>query len=492
MSYLSALSSPSAQGSVEQRVADYLSQHENKGLLRFITCGSVDDGKSTLIGRLLHDTQALYDDQLQAVNEQSRRSGTQGERVDLALLVDGLQAEREQGITIDVAYRYFSTDKRKFIIADTPGHEQYTRNMATGASTADLAVILVDARYGVLEQTRRHSFIVSLLGIKQVVVAINKMDLKGYSQEVFESIRGDYQVLADKLDFERIDYLPLSALEGDNVASASENTPWHDGTTLLSLLESAELDSNDAEKPLRFPVQLVQRPNLDFRGFAGTIASGLVSVGDELLALPSGKTAKVSGIQNFDGQLNQAQAGQAVTLVLDTEIDLSRGDWLVAADQAPTLSQAFKANLVWMAETELKASDEYRLKLASGSYRVRIRGINHQNDIHTWSKSDTEVLALNGIGEVEFEADRPLPIDDYRQLRQTGAFILIDPISNGTVAAGMMVAAIEAKQDTAPQGAFSQFELELNGLIRKHFPHWQVKDLSELTSIISKGKPGSA
>ncbi|USD36481.1 MULTISPECIES: sulfate adenylyltransferase subunit CysN [Ferrimonas] len=463
--------------SVTQRVTEYLAQHENKALLRFITCGSVDDGKSTLIGRLLHDTKALYDDQLEAVNQQSRRSGTTGERPDLALLVDGLQAEREQGITIDVAYRYFSTDKRKFIIADTPGHEQYTRNMATGASTADLAIILVDARYGLLEQTRRHSFLVSLLGIKQIVVAINKMDLKAYDQSVFDAISAQYAQMAESLGFERIDYVPMSALEGDNVASLSAAMPWYQGPSLLALLEQALPADEAAARPFRLPVQMVARPNLDFRGFAGTISAGVVRVGDELQVLPSGKTARVAGIHQFGGDVSQAQAGEAVTLTLDREIDVSRGNWLVHAADSVPLSDSFTARVVWMSETPLQPGRDYRLKLATSTVRAKVSAIDHQVDIHDWSERQTEQLALNAIGQIRLQTEQPLPIDPYRDQRDTGSFILIDPISNGTVAAGMVLESADTQAVTAD---YSAFELELNALVRKHFPHWNALDLKAL------------
>ncbi|BDY05915.1 sulfate adenylyltransferase subunit CysN [Ferrimonas sp. YFM] len=464
---------------VALRVEQYLKQHESKALLRFITCGSVDDGKSTLIGRLLHDTKALYDDQLEAVNEQSRTQGTTGERPDLALLVDGLQAEREQGITIDVAYRYFSTDKRKFIIADTPGHEQYTRNMATGASTADLAIILVDARYGVLEQTRRHSFLVSLLGIRQVVVAINKMDLKEYDQAVFESIQAQYAQMAEELNLETIHYLPISALEGDNVAQLSPKMPWYQGPSLLELLEQAPGADRAADQPLRLPVQLVVRPNLDFRGFAGTLASGTLSVGQGVKVLPSGTPAKVAGIHQFGKELSSAVAGQAVTVTLDREIDVSRGDWLVAEEETVTLSQGLRAQLVWMADAPLEPGREYRIKLATSSARARVSQVEHRTDIRSWEALDSETLGLNDIGQVVLQTDRPLPVDRYAQLRDTGAFILIDPVTNGTVAAGMVREAAETA--AASRQDYSQFELELNALIRKHFPHWDARDLSKLT-----------
>ncbi|MDX1706797.1 sulfate adenylyltransferase subunit CysN, partial [Pseudidiomarina sp.] len=335
---------------IEENILKYLDQHENKELLRFITCGSVDDGKSTLIGRLLHDSKMIFEDQLAAITKDSKTMGTTGERIDLALLVDGLQSEREQGITIDVAYRYFSTDKRKFIIADTPGHEQYTRNMATGASTCDLAIILIDARHGVQTQTRRHSFIVSLLGIKHVIVAVNKMDLVDFSQDRYKEIQDEYLKLAGQLDIPDIHFAPISALEGDNVVNRSENTPWFRGRTLIEYLETIEINRANANKSFRFPVQYVNRPNLNFRGFAGTIASGTVKVGATIRALPSGKVSTIKSIVTFDGELEEAAAPLAVTLTLNDEIDISRGDMIVEKDALPHMSNRLRAKVVWMQE----------------------------------------------------------------------------------------------------------------------------------------------
>ncbi|NAW67547.1 sulfate adenylyltransferase subunit CysN [Photobacterium halotolerans] len=468
---------------IQQQVAElgieaYLDQHQNKSLLRFLTCGSVDDGKSTLIGRLLHDSQQIYEDQLAAIHADSQKVGTTGSKPDLALLVDGLQAEREQGITIDVAYRYFSTQKRKFIIADTPGHEQYTRNMATGASTCDVAVILIDARKGVLDQTRRHSYIASLLGIRQFVVAVNKMDLVGFEQARFEQIRDDYLAFAKKLNADiNIQLVPLSALEGDNVVTASELTPWYEGEPLLSLLESVEINKK-VDGELRFPVQYVNRPNLDFRGFAGTLASGTVSVGDAVKVLPSGKSSTVARIVTFDGDLEQAHSGQAITLTLNDEIDISRGDTIVHAADDVALSNQLLADIVWMAEAPLETGRQYDIKVAGKKTLGSVSAIRHQVDINNLDTFATDVLPLNGIGLCEVVLNESIAIDSYQNCADTGGFILIDRLTNVTVGAGMVR---EALTESAPsQQAYSAFEVELNALIRKHFPHWDAKDLSKL------------
>lgn len=385
----------------ELGIEGYLSQHQHKSLLRFLTCGSVDDGKSTLIGRLLHDSKQIYEDQLAAVHSDSQRVGTTGEKPDLALLVDGLQAEREQGITIDVAYRYFSTQKRKFIIADTPGHEQYTRNMATGASTCDVAVILVDARKGVLDQTRRHSFIASLLGIRHFIVAINKMDLVDYSQQRFEEIRDEYLAFSEKLKGDiDIQLIPLSALEGDNVVENSSNMSWYQGEPILSLLEDIELNVGNENQDVRFPVQYVNRPNLDFRGFCGTLATGSISVGDEIKALPSGKTSKVAKIVTFDKELDTAFAGQAITLTLEDEIDISRGDLLVSDGAAIESSNHVLADVVWMTEQPLQLNQQYDIKIAGKKTLGQVEVIRHQYDINNLSRFDTDSLPLNGIGQI--------------------------------------------------------------------------------------------
>ncbi|OEE73817.1 sulfate adenylyltransferase subunit CysN [Vibrio ordalii] len=457
----------------------YLTQHQHKSLLRFLTCGSVDDGKSTLIGRLLHDTKQIYEDQLAAVHSDSQRVGTTGERPDLALLVDGLQAEREQGITIDVAYRYFSTQKRKFIIADTPGHEQYTRNMATGASTCDLAVILIDARKGILDQTRRHSFIANLLGLKHFVVAVNKMDLVDYSQDRFEQIRQDYVEFSKHLQGDTdIQIIPLSALEGDNVVEASQHMRWYQGPSLLELLETVDVDQQKGSGEFRFPVQYVNRPNLDFRGFAGTIAAGSISVGDAITALPSGKTSTVARIVTFDGDLPQAQAGQAVTLTLSDEIDISRGDLIVLQGAQVESTNHLLADVVWMTEQPLKAGREYNIKIAGKKTVGQLQAVRHQYDINNLSTYHSEELPLNGIGLCEWSLTESIALDKYLDSANTGGFIIIDRLTNVTVGAGLVR---DSLQNIAhAQSAHSAFEVELNSLIRKHFPHWEAKDLRQL------------
>lgn len=471
----SSISHPLHSALNELGIEGYLAKQQHKSLLRFLTCGSVDDGKSTLIGRLLHDSQQIYEDQLKALESDSSKLGTTGEKLDLALLVDGLQAEREQGITIDVAYRYFSTDKRKFIIADTPGHEQYTRNMATGASTCDLAIILIDARKGVLDQTRRHSFIASLLGIKQFIVAVNKMDLVDFSQTVFEQISQDYLAFAQKLNVPSIRLVPVSALDGDNVVNGSEKLAWYQGKPLLALLEEAPEQQDLSTLPVRLPVQYVNRPNLDFRGFAGTLAAGTLRVGDKLAVLPSGQESEVTGIVTFTGTLSYAIPGQAITVTLADEIDISRGDLLVAAAHKPHVSRQLVAHVVWMAEQPLSVGREYDIKLATKKSRATVRQINHRVDIHRLDELPADVLQLNEIGLCEIEVSEPVAFDSYQQVRDTGSFILIDKLSNATVGAGMIVRQGEA----GPQAnGFSAFEVELNALIRKHFPHWNAVDLS--------------
>jgi len=460
----------------EGGVEAYLHAQQHKSLLRFLTCGSVDDGKSTLIGRLLHDTRQIYEDQLSSLHNDSKRHGTQGEKLDLALLVDGLQAEREQGITIDVAYRYFSTEKRKFIIADTPGHEQYTRNMATGASTCDLAILLIDARKGVLDQTRRHSFISTLLGIKHLVVAVNKMDLVNFSEEKFNEIRESYLTFAEQLPGNLdIRFVPLSALEGDNVASQSVSMPWYSGPTLLEVLETVEIQRDVDTQPMRFPVQYVNRPNLDFRGFSGTIASGSVRVDQRVKVLPSGVESAIARIVTFDGDLQEAGAGEAVTLVLKDEIDISRGDLLVDAQESLPAVQSAAVDVVWMAEEPLSPGQSYDIKIAGKKTRARVDGIQYQVDINNLAQHSVTELPLNGIGLVDFTFDEPLVLDEYQQNPVTGGLIIIDRLTNVTVGAGMVR---EPKaQASAVPSEFSAFELELNALVRKHFPHWGARDL---------------
>ncbi|HQZ30298.1 MAG TPA: sulfate adenylyltransferase subunit CysN [Arenimonas sp.] len=419
-------------------IAAYLKQHEDKPLLRFITCGSVDDGKSTLIGRLLHDTRLLLDDQLAALEKDSLRHGTQNGEIDFALLVDGLAAEREQGITIDVAYRFFSTEKRKFIVADCPGHEQYTRNMATGASTADLAVVLVDARKGLLTQTRRHSYIVSLLGIRHVVLAVNKMDLVGFDAAVFEAIAADYAALAGTLGITRVQAIPLSALKGENLLSASAAMPWYTGPSLLQALESADVATLDAASPLRLPVQWVNRPNQDFRGFAGTVAAGTVAPGDDVVVLPSGRRTRVQRIVTADGDLAQAVAGQAVTLTLAEEVDVSRGDVIAAAGDPPQVADQFAAHLLWMGEQALLPGRPYWLKIGARTVTAQVTDIKHKVDVNTQAELAARHLDLNEVGCCNLSLDQAIAFEPYARSRTLGGFILIDRQTNATVAAGTL------------------------------------------------------
>jgi len=461
---------------IESDIQAYLKQHENKELIRCFTCGSVDDGKSTLIGRLLHDSKMIFEDQLAAIEKDSKKSGTTGETVDLALLVDGLQSEREQGITIDVAYRYFATDKRKFIIADTPGHEQYTRNMATGASTCDLAIILIDARYGVQVQTKRHSFICSLLGIKHVLVAVNKMDLVDYSQERYQAIKKEYREFTESLTFDDVRFIPISALNGDNVVDESTNMPWYPGATMMKLLNTIKVDETNDFTEFRYQVQYVNRPNLDFRGFAGTVASGHVRVGDNIVALPSGKESTVKAIVTFDGDIERADKDMAVTLTLDSEIDISRGEMIVKKGSLPTSAKEFNTTVVWMHEDELETGREYYIKHGSKMTTGHALNVSHRIDVNTMEKHDVSQLALNEIGSVDFEVAEALHFDTYANNNATGAFIIIDRLSNITVGAGMINHVIDEKS----QHAYSEFELEFNALVCKHFPHWGARELNKL------------
>jgi sulfate adenylyltransferase subunit 1 len=424
---------------IEQDILAYLKSQEEKSLLRFITCGSVDDGKSTLIGRLLWDSKMVFEDQLAALEADSKRVGTQGGAIDYALLLDGLQAEREQGITIDVAYRFFSTDLRKFIVADTPGHEQYTRNMVTGASTAQVAVILVDARKGLLTQTRRHSFLVSLVGIRHVVLAINKMDLIDFDQQQYDTIRRDYDQFAAPLGFASITAIPLSALNGDNMIEVSVNTPWYTGPSLLSFLEKFPVEGDNRAQPFRLPVQWVNRPHLDFRGFCGTIAAGTIRPGDELRVASSGRTSRVDRIVTMDGDLLEATAGQAVTLTLTDEIDVSRGDMLTVPDAPPIHARHPEAHLVWMHDEPLQPGQIYLVKTATAVTPGRVTAVQYAVDVNSLEQKQVPTLGLNEIGVVRLELDRPISFDTYRQNRDTGSFILIDRFSNATVAAGMVI-----------------------------------------------------
>lgn len=457
-------------------VEAYLLAQQHKGLLRFLTCGNVDDGKSTLIGRLLHDTQQIYQDQLSVLQTDSKRIGTQGEKLDLALLVDGLAAEREQGITIDVAYRYFSTEKRKFIIADTPGHEQYTRNMATGASTCSLSILLIDARKGIQEQTRRHSFISTLLGIRHLIVAVNKMDLVGYSQSVFEKIQRDYQQFAEQLPVDlNVWFVPISALDGDNIVSPSDNLLWYHGETLLSLLENVQVTQTAAEQPLRFPVQYVNRPNLDFRGYSGTLSSGIIQVGQPIKVLPSGTTSTIKEIVTFAGNQSSAIAGEAITLVLSDEIDISRGDLIVAENEHLLASQHALIDVVWMSEQPLVQGQQVDIKIAGKRSRGKVENIQYQVDVNNLTQKVATELPLNGIGLVEFSFDEPLLLENYQSNGDTGGMILIDRLTNVTVGAGLVREA--QSEDAIHSSEFSQFEIELNQLIRRHFPHWGARDV---------------
>ncbi len=430
---------------IAEDIQAYLKQHENKELLRLLTCGSVDDGKSTLIGRLLHDTKMIYEDHMASLKTDSAKVGTTGEKLDLALLVDGLQAEREQGITIDVAYRYFSTEKRKFIIADTPGHEQYTRNMATGASTAQLAILMIDARHGVLTQTRRHSYIASLLGIRHIVVAINKMDLVDFSEDRFNEIREDYLEFASRLGLKNIYFVPMSALDGDNVVNRSENTPWFTGQPLMEILETAPLAEARDMEHFRFPVQYVVRPDLNFRGFCGTIASGVIRPGEKVMALPSRRTSTVKEIVTFDGNLSEAYIDQAVTLTLDDEIDLSRGDMLVKAEDQPYTGNRFNANIVWMTDAPLQPGRLYDIKLGPTLTSGTVKKIHYQTDVNTLEQqANPDLLQLNEIGLCELTLSQPVAFDAYSAIHATGSFIVIDRLTNVTIGAGM----IESPADT--------------------------------------------
>lgn len=424
---------------ISEDIDAYLETHQHKSMLRFITCGSVDDGKSTLIGRLLYDSKMIFEDQLAALEADSKKLGTQGQNIDFALLVDGLAAEREQGITIDVAYRFFATEKRKFIVADTPGHEQYTRNMITGASTADLAVILIDARQGVLTQTRRHSYLVQLVGIEHVVLAVNKMDLVGYSEDTFKQIVADYTEFASSIGIDSFTAIPISGLAGDNITQVSENTPWYKGQALLDHLENVELVvTRDQEKPFRMAVQWVNRPNLDFRGFSGQIATGTVKVGDTVRVVPSGKTSSIERIVTMNGDLTEAVAGQSVTLTLTDEIDCSRGDVLATAEDAPEVADQFEATIVWMDDEPLLPGRSYWLKIGTQMVSAHVQPPKYQVNVNNMEHLAAKTLELNGIGVAEVATDKPIVFEPYDVNREMGGFILIDKITNATIAAGML------------------------------------------------------
>ena len=449
-------------------IESYLDTHEHKSLLRFITCGSVDDGKSTLIGRLLYESKLVFEDHLAALEADSAKVGTQGGDLDFALLVDGLAAEREQGITIDVAYRFFSTEKRKFIVADTPGHEQYTRNMVTGASTADVAVILIDARQGVLTQTRRHSFLVSLLGIGKVVVAINKLDIVDYSQQVFNDIRADYKAFADELGLKNVTFIPMSALKGDNILERSPNTPWYDGPALMDYLETVEIDDESRSGSFRMPVQWVNRPNLDFRGFCGLIVGGTIATGDRVRVLPSGRTSTIASIATYDGDLTEAITGQSVTLTLTDEIDISRGDVIATADDPPGVGDQFEADLVWMSEETLHPGRSYLLKLGTRTVRASVAAPKYRIDVNSFEHIAAKTLELNEIGVCTLTLDAPIAFDPYSENRDMGGFVLIDRTTNTTVAAGMLHFALRRSQNV----------------------HWQAVDIDKhARSAMNNHKP---
>jgi len=476
-----------------ENIEEYLKKHENKSLLRFLTCGSVDDGKSTLIGRLLYDSKMIFEDQIAQAKNESTKYGTTGEEMDLALLVDGLQSEREQGITIDVAYRFFATDKKKYIIADTPGHEQYTRNMVTGASTADVAIILIDARKGILTQTRRHSFIVSLLGIKHIIVAINKMDLVDYSQDVFEQIKQDYEekvlkpLLAMDYGLSTINYIPMSALKGDNVVDSSDNMPWFEGSPLLEFLDDISIETiTSTDTDFRFPVQYVNRPNLNFRGFCGTIASGKISVGDEITVLPSGKTTRVKSIinvgdvteKNTEVSTDVAFTSMAVTLTTEDEVDISRGDMIVHSKNLPRVSNTLKAMVVWMDEEPMDIGRTYDIKRATTTLNGYIEHINYKIDVNTYKREQVQKLELNDIASCKLILARPIAADKYEENHQTGSFIIIDRVTNNTVGVGMIVDVAKRDSDKITiDRLYTDTEKALNKFIREQFPEWNCKEI---------------
>ena len=460
----------------------YLEKHKNKDMLRFLTCGSVDDGKSTLIGRMLYDSKMIFDDQLSAIESESKKYGTTGDKLDMALLVDGLQSEREQGITIDVAYRFFTTENRKFIIADTPGHEQYTRNMVTGASTADVAIILIDARKGILTQTRRHSFIVSLLGIKQVIVAINKMDLVHYNQETFNTIKEGYEELVSELNIEKRYYIPISALEGDNVVDESLNMPWYKEESLFTLLDTMSVNDRSISKEFRFPVQYVNRPNLNFRGFCGTVESGTVKVGDKITVLPSGKNTVVKSIidagliseERRENYVKEAFSPMAITLITEDEIDISRGDMLVHSDTLPNISNHLKVMLVWMDENPMLIDKIYDIKQTTSVLSGSFEKINYKIDVNSYQKVEVDSLELNDIASCRMVLNRSIVVDSYMENRVTGSFIVIDRITNSTVGAGMIVGLSRRNREKRKK-QYSDAERDLNLFIRRHYPEWDCK-----------------
>lgn len=464
------------QALLENDIEEYLKVHENKDMLRFLTCGNVDDGKSTLIGRLLHDSKLIFEDHMTAIKSDSKKFNTTDGEFDLALLVDGLQSEREQGITIDVAYRYFATEKRKFIIADCPGHEQYTRNMATGASNCDLAIVMIDARYGVQTQTKRHSYIASLLGIKHIIVAVNKMDLVDYSQDEYRKIKTVYKEFADQINLTDIRFVPISALKGDNVVNRSDAMDWYPGATLMGLLDTVKVDSDKNVEDFRFPVQYVTRPNLDFRGFCGTIAGGVINIGDVITALPSGKTSSVKAIVTADGELESAHVGQAVTLTLKDEIDVSRGDVIVKSNKLASISDNFEATIVWMSEAALQPGKEYELKIGTKNTFGHITDINYRINVNTLEHVQEDEMQLNEIASCNITTNSPVVIDAYNKVEGTGSFVIIDRLTNVTVGAGMITAtSIAAHKQTQPTRQYSKTDVELNQFIRNNYPEWNCK-----------------
>ena len=465
-------------GESQLDIKAYLDADEKKDLLRLLTAGSVDDGKSTLIGRLLFDSKKLYDDQLAALERDSKRVGNAGDSIDYALLLDGLKAEREEGITIDVAYRYFSTNRRKFIIADTPGHEQYTRNMITGGSTANLAIILVDARKGVITQTRRHTFLVSLLGIKHIVLAVNKMDLVGFDQKVFNDIVAEYRKLTDHLGIEDVTCFPLSAREGDNVVEKSTNTPWYNGPTLLYFLETVPIHADRNYKDFRYPVQYVLRPDLNFRGFCGKVASGVVKVGDEVMALPSMKKSRVQSIVTYEGELREAFPPQSVTITLEDEIDISRGEMIVHPDNVPNVGRHFTTMLVWMDEEPMDTGKQFFLKHNTNTTRATICALRNRVDVNTLEEKPGKPFQLNEIGQVDILTAKTLFFDAYAKNRQTGAFILIDPITNNTSAVGMIIAPLD--ESALENDLVPTLDLQKLGIAEEHYGAIEtaVKELS--------------
>ncbi|HIO96072.1 MAG TPA: sulfate adenylyltransferase subunit CysN [Campylobacterales bacterium] len=468
-----------------ENIESYLKEHENKDMLRFLTCGSVDDGKSTLIGRMLYDSKMIFDDQLSAIESESKKYGTTGDKLDMALLVDGLQSEREQGITIDVAYRFFTTGKRKFIIADTPGHEEYTRNMVTGASTADVAIILIDATKGILTQTRRHSFIVNLLGIKDVIVAINKMDLVNFSEVTFNKIRDDYTKIADELKIENCYYIPMSALDGDNIVDRSTHTPWYKGEPLLTMLENIEVSKQEQSEKFRFPVQYVNRPNLNFRGFCGTVIGGEVKVGDEITVLPSAKQTRVKRIidagaideKNRDVTVDRAFMGMPITIITEDEIDISRGDMIVHTHSIPSVSNNLKVKLVWMDEKPMRMDRVYDIKRGTTLITGSFEKIDYKVDVNSYEKIKVNQLKLNDIASCQMQLTRPITVDSYRDNRLAGSFIVIDRITNNTVGGGMIVGLSRRDVATSKSRVYSDAEKELNIYVRKHFPEWDCREI---------------